>query len=109
MSSTLTDTRIPIWTVAERLVKAREFCGLDQRQMAAAIGKGIRSISRYETSDAPPAAIVHAYASATGVPAWWIFGEDDPGDVALDRRARRRAVTQREWPSRTLDWYPAAA
>jgi transcriptional regulator with XRE-family HTH domain len=106
--STATQDLLPVWTVRDRLIKAREFAGMTQADIAHAIGKGVRSIARYETSDEPPQTIVVAYAYATGVPAWWIFGDDDPAEAALDRR-RRRAVTQREQASRNLEWLPLVA
>ena len=67
---------VPVWTVGDRLAKAREFVGLTQAQMAAELRIGRRSIVRHETSATPPRSIVLAYASVTGVPIWWLEGTD---------------------------------
>jgi transcriptional regulator with XRE-family HTH domain len=76
MSITETGTAIPVWTVADRLVKAREFAEMTQQDMADRLNVGRRSITRYEQSDAPPRPIVLAYSAVTGVPVWWIDGEE---------------------------------
>jgi transcriptional regulator with XRE-family HTH domain len=91
------ETELPEWTAGERLVKARSWAGMDQPAIARAIGKGVRSIARYENSDAPPRAIVLAYSAATGVPVWWLDGEapPEPGQAqAADRRAARSTKWQ---------------
>lgn len=88
---------VPQWSGGERLVKARSWAGMDQAAIARAIGKGVRSIARYENSDEPPRAIVLAYAAATGVPVWWLDGQapPDPGnEQAGDRRAPRSTKWQ---------------
>lgn len=70
--------RLPVWTIGDRLVKARQHAGLTQTQMAQALDIGRRSIVRYESSTAPPRPIVIAYSALTGVPLWWFDGSDGP-------------------------------
>jgi transcriptional regulator with XRE-family HTH domain len=103
--NTHTTNKLPVFTARDRLVKAREFAGMTQADMADAIGKGVRSIARYESSDTPPHTIVLAYAYATGVPAWWI----EHGDEDEEDGKGARPVTQREYPCWTLDSFPLAA
>ena len=74
---------IPAWTVADRMVKAREFVGLNQQEMAERIGVGKRSITRYEASTEPPRAIVLAYSAVTHVPVWWLEYGDNPDESRL--------------------------
>jgi transcriptional regulator with XRE-family HTH domain len=84
MSTTTAGTAIPVWTVGDRLVKAREWVEMTQQEMADALSVGRRSITRYEQADDPPRAIILAYSAVTGVAPWWILGEEptDPSDIA---------------------------
>lgn len=84
MSTSLTHPDIPAWTVGDRLGKAREWVGLTQLQIADRIGVGRRSIARYESADQPPRAIVLAYQAVTGVPAWWILGEEPTEPTVIE-------------------------
>lgn len=68
---------LPIWTLGDRLAKAREHAGLTQLEMAERLQIGRRSITRYETNSAPPRAIVLAYSTVTGIPMWWFDGPED--------------------------------
>lgn len=65
---------MPVWTVGDRLAKARDFAGLTQQQMAERLDMGRRSIVRYEARSNPPRSIVLAYAAVTGVPVEWLDG-----------------------------------
>lgn len=73
---------LPVWTIGDRLVKARQFAGLSQTQMAQQLRIGRRSIVRYEASDDPPRSIVLSYSAITGVPLWW-FDDDPRSDPAV--------------------------
>lgn len=78
------ESGIPVWTVADRLVKARSVAGLTQIQMADELQIHRRSITRYESLPHPPRSIILAYAAVTGVPVWWIEGGDNspnPPDI----------------------------
>jgi len=61
-------------------MKAREWAGLTQQQMANRLGIGRRSIVRYEAQDDPPRTVVLSYAVATSVPEWWFDGQESPPD-----------------------------
>jgi transcriptional regulator with XRE-family HTH domain len=66
-------TIIPTWTLADRLVKARESAGKNQSQIADELGVGLRSIVRYEKGHhVPKRAIVLAWAMATNVDPEWL-------------------------------------
>lgn len=68
-----------MWTIGDRLAKAREFADLTQEQMAKRLQIGRRSIVRYETSGSPPRSIVISYSAITGVPLWWFDGPEGDG------------------------------
>lgn len=66
---------IPEWTLADRLRKARETAGLDQQQLANAIGVARQTISNYEkghTATRPMALVIRQWALATGVDEQWL-------------------------------------
>lgn len=68
---------LPVWTVGDRLAKARVFADLTQEQMAQQLDIGRRSIVRYESSGSPPRAIVLAYSAVTRVPLWWFEPDEE--------------------------------
>jgi transcriptional regulator with XRE-family HTH domain len=64
---------VPEWTLADRLRKARETCGLNQTELGELTGISRRAISRYESSEATPRRPhVIAWAMATGVSLAWL-------------------------------------
>lgn len=66
-------TSVPVFTLGDRLRKARELAGLTQTQLAASLGIGRRSVSRYEDGDKEPKrGVVMAWSMATGVPLVWL-------------------------------------
>lgn len=88
---TVSDTMTPMWTLGDRLAKAREHAGISAQDMAARLGVGRNTISNWENDRVSVSrAAILAYASVTGVPSWWIENDDDdPGANMLDRRASR--------------------
>ena len=78
MSDTAARTAIPAWTVKDRLVKAREWAGYTQDEMAHRLKRGKRSITRYESQEHPAYPVILLYSKVTGVPAWWIEYGDNP-------------------------------
>jgi transcriptional regulator with XRE-family HTH domain len=65
---------VPTFDQADRLAKARKFAGLDQGQLADAIGISRNSVSNYEAGKTTPRIIVlRAWAMATGVPVEWLL------------------------------------
>jgi transcriptional regulator with XRE-family HTH domain len=78
----------PTWSLADRLRKAREQAGLDQRELAerARIARG--TISAAENGKRRPSgAVIGMWAMVTGVSRGWLTGDDgsivDP-ELALD-------------------------
>ena len=77
MSSMNIPNTLPSTTLGSRLSKARTINGWNQTQMAAKLGAGRRSISRYEDDwQAPSNAIVIAWAALCDVPLSWLDGSD---------------------------------
>uniref|UniRef100_UPI000A0680C3 helix-turn-helix domain-containing protein n=1 Tax=Humibacter albus TaxID=427754 RepID=UPI000A0680C3 len=65
--------RIPEWSVADRLRKARESAGLEQVELADAAGISRGTISAAENGyRVPNRATLQMWALATGVPLGWI-------------------------------------
>lgn len=103
MSDTATRTTIPAWTVKDRLVKAREWAGLTQDEMARQLKRGKRSITRYEGQERPAYAVILLYSKVTGVPAWWIeYGDNPPPGAATDRYLTVVPITPHDRPGFTL-------
>lgn len=75
----LSTSRVPQWTTADRLRKAREYAGLDQRQLADEMGVSRNSVSNYEHGHVQPRKIVlRAWAMVTGVPYEWLVDGELP-------------------------------
>lgn len=71
--------RIPTWTRADRLRKARESSGLDQTALGQRIGVSRGTISNAERGTVEPRrAVIMAWAMATGVPLSWIDTGEAP-------------------------------
>lgn len=76
------ETRTLEWTIADRLWKAREYAGLDQRQLAEQMGVSRQTVSNYENANTRPRRIVlNAWAAITGVEVAWL----ETGRVELPR------------------------
>lgn len=84
---------IPEFTLADRLRKAREITGLNQRDFANEIGVNRNSVGNYETGMTKPRPVVlRAWALRTGVPAMWLETGEAPspgGDGASEWCAPR--------------------
>lgn len=97
-----------MWTVGDRLRKARESARISVQEMADRLGRERNSITRYERLPVAQTMVVRMYALETGVSADWIEHGDLPapsGGVPLlqDRRSRNRNVTaQVERPVRCI-------
>lgn len=72
--STQTAGAIPEWTIADRLRKAREVTGMDQRQFADRSGISRNTVSNYETGKTTRFSrpMLAAWSMATGVPLAWL-------------------------------------
>lgn len=78
----MSDLMIPTWTLGDRMQKAREAAGISTAiDMAGRMGVSERTIRNWEQgSTEPKRPAVIAYASITGVPLWWLAGEEPPED-----------------------------
>jgi len=78
-----------VWTIADRLRKARELTGLSQEEFAALIGISSGTVSTYEINpDAPhkPPFMI-AWANATPVTLEWLWtGEEKSVNLPPDGR-----------------------
>ena len=71
--------RIPTWTRADRLRKAREVSGLDQTALGQRIGVSRGTVSNAERGTVEPRrSVIMAWAMATGVPLAWIETGEAP-------------------------------
>lgn len=82
---------VPVFTLGDRLRKAREVADMTQGDMANTLGIGRRSVSRYEDgTQMPRRGVVMAWSMATGVPLEWLqsgqMSHPDPpgGDILGD-------------------------
>lgn len=67
----------PTWSLGDRLRKARETAGLDQRALAARAGISRATISNAERGVGNPnLATLQAWAAACDVPVSWIVADD---------------------------------
>ena len=67
---------MPRWTIADRLRKAREDCGLDQRELAARAGISRATVSNAERGvGTPNTATLRVWAAATGVSLAWLVDD----------------------------------
>lgn len=71
---------VPQWTIADRLRKAREVTGMDQRQFADHIGISRNTVTNYETGKTTRFSrpMLAAWAMATGVRLDWLEGNEGP-------------------------------
>ena len=71
--------RIPEWTIADRLRKAREHANLEQADLAGDLGVSRNTISNYERGKVDPRrAVLLAWAMRTGVDVAWILSGEEP-------------------------------
>lgn len=84
MSETAVQPPLPVWTVPERLAKARASAGISRDEMAHRLRVSERTIRNYENAKtAPTLAVMHFWAEITGVPLWWIEGSDSADMEAM--------------------------
>ena len=77
--STQPEFIVPVFTLSDRLRKAREVAGLKQATMAKEIGISHRSVTSYESGATVPRLIVlKAWAMRCGVPLQWLETGEAP-------------------------------
>lgn len=77
MTETSTAPALPVWSLGDRLRKAREHAGLSRDELADKLGVKKNSLWNWETNASQPRDlldVVERWAQATGVPAAWIGG-----------------------------------
>jgi transcriptional regulator with XRE-family HTH domain len=93
-----------IWTVGDRLRKARELAGLNHADMAEALGVSGASISRFERdSQLPRRGYLVAWSERTGMPLEWLqYGDTPPLPevVAGSEKSSRSAKPRPKGPKR---------
>ncbi len=71
--------KVPNWTIADRVRKAREFSGLKQLDLAERVGMARTSLARIEQGKSEPRrTTLIAIAFATGVSLDWLENGETP-------------------------------
>lgn len=92
---------IPVWTLADRLLKARVFARLEQNELAAKLGISRASVSNYERGNTEPnRPVLYMYSVVTGVDLAWLIG--DPVAEAASNAGSKGL------PRPDSNWEPAA-
>ena len=82
--TTTTDPVVPDWTLADRLHRARRHAGMEQGELAGAIGIARSSLSSYENGHrVPRRPVILSWAMATGVDVGWLASGSPRTDVLL--------------------------
>lgn len=87
---TATSANVPVWTIGDRLAKARREAGIKSaKQMALLVGVDEKTIRNWEngTTRATHTACT-TYAKITGYPVEWIEGPNFGGDDHAMRATR---------------------
>lgn len=95
MTEHSTAMAVPTWTLGDRLRKAREFAGLDQDDLAAAIGISRGTVSNYELGrgqKAPKVYVLRDWAKTCGVPLEWILPSTH--DVSSESNGQLMSTTR---------------
>jgi transcriptional regulator with XRE-family HTH domain len=70
---------VPGWDVTHKLVRAREWAGLEQTQLAELLGISRASVSNYERGIRPAKRhLLLAWAAVTGVDPQWLGADEAP-------------------------------
>lgn len=82
-----TTKRLPVWTFADKIKKARAMVGVGQNQFALAVGITSSTLAAYETGRSAPrfkdaAPLAKRIETYTGIPFDWFLIDDDPNETA---------------------------
>ncbi len=90
----MTATLHPVWTVGDRLRKARSGAGISCLRMAAELEVDRSAITRWENDHTEPRrAVLMAYAMLTGVDLAWIEGGNSQLPTYLRAASSRRHLS----------------
>ncbi len=79
MTETLSTGIVPTFELHDRLRKARETKGWEQRELADQLGIHRQTLAKYERGEGQPRrAVLMGWAFLTGVDLFWLRGEDNP-------------------------------
>jgi len=70
------DFEVPVFTIGDRLAKAREYRGITQEQIAEQLGRGRTTISAWESGQTQPRdlmGILRRWSEITKVPLGWLL------------------------------------
>lgn len=76
----MSDTAVvPEWSLADRLIKARRWAGLEQEDLAADFGMTRQAISKWERGiSVPRLVVIKQWAARCGVSLEWLLGQPVP-------------------------------
>lgn len=93
----VTTTTTVIWTIGERIRKAREDRGWTQADLAGELQVDRSTIAGWENNSHRPTFIAfRAIADVTGKEHWWLQGHDSPPPEGITRLQDRRSRKLRE-------------
>lgn len=96
-----TPFRIPTWTPADRLIKAREDRQLTQPQLADLSHVSARTIARYEAGGRMGYNYAKALAEALEVPLEWLLEGTVPTGALTARSSHQRRARAKRPPTRS--------
>ena len=80
--TTATQTRLPVWTLGDRLAKARRTANMGSAEMAGLLDVSRTTISNYEAGRTEPTAhVLRVWSEVTGVPVAWLLDMGDEAEV----------------------------
>lgn len=75
------DSATLVWTLGDRLRKAREYAGLTQKELGETLGVARDSVRRWEgDKSVPHRPVLRMWAMRCGVLYEWLTGADGPHD-----------------------------
>ena len=99
----MSDSVVVVWTLGDRLAKARRTAGVGREEMADYLGVSAQAISNYENDRRiPKLGVLRLWALQTGVSLDWLrYGDSLPRPEVVGRKKGS--------PSPSTTWYGQAA
>lgn len=83
-NETRTLGRVPVWTVGDRLKKARTTANVSAEEMAEILTRGVRTVYNYENGLTRPTLLVlKLYAMRCKVPLEWLEDGTEPPEEVI--------------------------